>query len=127
MTPSRSIRLVAALVLGAAAAVAAWLAAAPIEPHLDIQVRRENKTRNYELWGIGVTVRGGEPVDEVRIERVSGPLTFVTQPSIQRMKAGWSAAFRMQLDGEAPGVADVRVVQTGRVPRTYDVKVGRAP
>src|SRR5688572_14174703 len=40
-------RLVLGLALGLVAGIAAWVRTAPIEPHLDIHVRREARTEYY--------------------------------------------------------------------------------
>lgn len=124
--PERPVRrLAAATLLGVAAACAGYVAAAPIEPHLDLEVQREMKSPNFEVWGIKAVVRGGEPIDRVRVEVVSGPITIVGADASPPLKAGYTTVFRVQLDGEDRKGAVVRVVQEGRVPRTYDLPLER--
>ncbi len=125
MTTSRPIRpgrLGLAAILGAAAGGALWTRAAEIEPHLDLKVIRTQHSENYDVWTVTIQARGGEPIDEVRIEPVAGPVSIVSkQPYIRPLPAGWSTYFRVQV--EAPGTPQgvVRIIQTARVSRTYEV------
>ena len=98
-----------------------WMRTAPIDPFLDVTAVRQIHTENYDVWGITVTSRGGETIDEIRVEIVSGPLHFVGPSSFEGLKAGWSTGIRVQVDDPVTSKGAVRVVQSGRVERTYDL------
>ena len=121
MSPSRNLRLAAAAVLGIGAGVAVWTRAAAIEPHLDLKVVRSLRSENYDVWTITITSRGGETIDSIEIAGLSGPVHFVGPQVFRTLKSGWSTGFRVQVDD--PGVAKgvVRITQTGRGARTYEV------
>jgi hypothetical protein len=73
--------------------------------------------------------RGGEAIENVRIEPGSGPVEFMLNAGreVPSLKAGWSSFFRVQLNGPKGTKGTVRITQGGRVPRTYDVELGTAP
>ena len=126
MLRTRAVRAVAALVVGLAAGAAAWRGLAPVEPFLEVTVRLESRLEAYEIWKVVVKVRGGESIDEIRVEPASGPAHVITPPRAG-LASGLGTAFRVQLDAvRAPG-AVVRVVQTGRVSRTYDARLEETP
>ena len=45
---------------------------------------------------------------------------------LTRDVAGWKVNFEVVLTGGESAAGKVRVVQKGRVPRTYDVPIGKA-
>jgi hypothetical protein len=121
MSPPRAARLAVAVALGIGAAAALWFRAAPIEPYLDLKPVRQAHTSRWDIWGISVTARGGETIDEVRVEQVAGAIHMIGPAVFRGLKAGWSTGFRLQLDDAATAPGAVRVVQVGRVTRTYDL------
>jgi len=123
MAPSRTVRLAAAAVLGLAAGGALWSRASEIEPFLDIQVDRVARTDDFEWWEIQFKARGGETIDLVRLEAGEGPVLLPPEGAreLPKLRAGWTARFRVQLDGPRGTKGSVRLVQTGRAPRTYVV------
>jgi hypothetical protein len=123
-------RWAAAAVLAVAAGAAAASRIAPIEPSLDVVVRREMRGESYDLWDVFVTAHGGEVIDEVAVEVVSGPAHLVGGAGADRipnLKSGWMRPFRVQLDNGGAARAELRVLQKGRVSRTYPVHVGDEP
>jgi len=126
MSLPRTVRVAAVAVVGVAAGAAAWSAAAPIEPSLEVAVRLELRMDAYEIWNVAVKARGGEKFDEVRVEPKSGPTHVVTAP-VHGLRSGVSTIFRVQVDGNRVSDAAVRVVQTGRVARTYDAALTESP
>ena len=128
MSASKNVRLTVAAALGLAAGGVLWSRASQIEPYLEIQTDRITRTDEFEWWQVTFKVRGGETIDAVRLEAGTGAVQLPPEGAreVPRLKAGWSAAFRVQLDG--PGTkGSVRLVQTGRVPRTYDVPLELKP
>ena len=121
MSLSRNLRLAAAAVLGLGAGAALWTRAGAIEPHLDLKLRRDMRSENFDVWTITITARGGETIDEIAIEPLSGPVHFVGPRVYSPLKSGWSYAFRAQVDDPGVGKGVVRITQAGRVARTYDV------
>lgn len=127
MAPSRAVRVVVALALGAGAGAALWSRAAPIEPFLDLKARRQAHTPRYDIWGVSVTARGGEAIDEVRVEPVRGAISMIGPDAFRGLKAGWSTGFRLQLDEPGDEPAVVRVIQSGRVTRSYELALDDMP
>jgi hypothetical protein len=123
MTASRNVRLAAAAVLGLAAGGALWSRASEIEPFLEIAADRVGRTDEFEWWQIQYKARGGETIDLVRIEADEGPVQLPPQGSREfaNLRAGWTSGFRVQLDGPRGTKGSVRLVQSGRVARTYVV------
>lgn len=121
MSPPRSLRLAAAAALGIGAGAALWFRAAPIEPFLDLKPVRQAHTPNYDIWGISVTARGGETIDEIRVEPTAGTIHMVGPAVFRGLKAGWSTGFRLQLDDASASPGAVRIVQVGRVTRSYEL------
>jgi hypothetical protein len=128
MSASRNVRLAAAAALGLAAGGALWSRAAEIEPYLEIRTDRIGRTDEFEWWRVTFKARGGETIDTVRLEPGTANVELPPESarSFPALKAGWSAYFQVQLDG--PGSkGSVRLVQAGRVPRTYEVPLGGKP
>jgi hypothetical protein len=123
MTASRTVRLAAAAVLGLAAGGALWSRASEIEPYLEIEVDRAARTDEFEWWQIQYKARGGETIDAVRIEAGDGPVLLPPEGSreFRNLRAGWMTGFRAQLNGPPGTKGSVRLVQSGRVSRTYVV------
>jgi hypothetical protein len=92
---------------------------APVEPWLDIRVANSGLYAGYELWYVTIAARGGERIDEIRLERASGPVTLAPGSDVVRgLDSGWSSVFKVQVDERGVKSA-IRVVQTARVSRTY--------
>jgi hypothetical protein len=121
MNASRTVRVVCAALVGVCAGAWTWARAGAIEPSLDIKVVREVRTEMFDVWDVNITVRGGEPIDEIRLEAASGPVHVITAQGIQGLKSGYKTTFRMQLDDGRTQKGVVRLVQTARVSRTYEV------
>lgn len=119
------VRYAAAAVLGVAAGAAAWVRVGEIKPYLDVVSRRWIHTENYDLWDVLVTARGGETIDEVRIETLSPRLHLVGPGTYQGLRSGWTKTFRLQFDDPKDATpAFVRVWQHGPVENTKDVMLG---
>jgi hypothetical protein len=123
MTASRNVRLAAAAVLGLAAGGALWARASEIQPYLEIEPYLVGRTDEFEWWEIQVKPRGGETIDLIRIETGDGPVRLSPEGSreLPNLHSGWTGRFRVQLDGPRGTKGSVRLVQSGRVPRTYVV------
>jgi len=119
MSRTSAVRVVAAIVAGLAGGFAAWRGLAPIEPFLETSARLDVRMEGYENWTVVVRVRGGETIDEVRVEPKSGPVRVVSPA--RRLPAGVTTNFHVQVEGGHVAGAAVRVVQSGRVARAYDV------
>lgn len=106
-----------------------WARAGAIEPSLDFTTRLIRHTGEFGWWEVTFRARGGEAIENVRIEPGSGPVEFMLNAGreVPSLKAGWSSFFRVQLNGPKGTKGTVRITQGGRVPRTYDVELGTAP
>jgi len=121
MQLSRRARLVAAVVLMAAATVAAYVRALPLEPHLEISVKRMRKSETFALYDLRIRSRGGEVLDDLHIEVLRGPVGLVPPRSVQGLAPGSTFATKVTASGVTDVPPAIRVVQQGRVSRTYDV------
>lgn len=122
MSASRPVRLALAAGLGLVAGGVLWSRASLIEPYLEISTYRIARTDEFEWWRVTFKARGGETIDMVRIEPGTGPVQLTPESSREfpGLKAGWTGEFKAQLDGVG-SKGSVRLVQSGRVSRTYDV------
>jgi hypothetical protein len=123
MDRSRALRLAAALALAAGAGVSAWTRLAPIEPFLETKLVEWFRTDETALFDLAVTVRGGETIGEIRVEPVSGPVHVAGTGWVRDVRSGITPKFRLELASPATSKARVRVLQEGRVERTYEVDV----
>ncbi len=114
-------RLAVALVLALLAAGAAYARARPLEPHLEITVRRELHQEDRSIYAIRIELRGGEPADLLAIEVLRGPVGIVGPGRVERPAPGTQFNVQVTVIGETTVPAAVRIVQTGRVDRTYEV------
>jgi len=119
-------RRVACFVLAAAACVAAVIRVAPLGPSLDIFTFRTAHNPQFDKYSVVAIARGGEPVDEVSIEPLEGPVRIEGNASMPKLPAGWKVNFEVILVGGEAVSGSVRVVQKGAAPRTYDVPIGKA-
>jgi hypothetical protein len=116
-------KLVAAAIAGAAC-VAALVRVAPLGPSLDIYVSRTAHNPQFDMYSVLAVVRGGESIDEMAIEPTSGPLRIVEAASMRDTPPGWKRNFQVMLIGGESASGAVRIVQKGRVSRTYDIPIG---
>lgn len=119
-------RRIAAAAVAVALLTAAWVRVAAIEPSLRIRKYRAAHNDVFDEFNVFVESHGGEMLDEVSIEPVSGPVTFTGGTSMKNLPAQWRVTFvvRMPSPGSPKGV--VRIVQKGSASRTYDVELGGA-
>jgi hypothetical protein len=103
-----------------------WTRLEPMVPFLDVEAHRVARTDGYEVWDVAVTARGGETIEEVTIEPVSGPAHIVGGRMYQGLRSGLTRPFRVQLDGNG-NRAVVRIEQKGAYPATKDVPLGGVP
>lgn len=121
------IRLAVAAAAGLAAGALAFSRVGEIEPYLEVSVRREAHTEAYDVWDLSILARGGETIDEVLVESLSPGLHVVGPGRMNDLHSGWQTVMRLQLDDGTKVPATIRVTQTARVSRTYDVAVGVQP
>lgn len=114
-----------AVAVALAACVAAAVRVLPLGPSLDIRAFRTARNPQFDTYSVVALVRGGEPIDEVSIEPVSGPVRVLGNAVMPNLPAAWKVNFEVILDGGESAAGVVRVVQKGRAPRTYDVPIGR--
>jgi hypothetical protein len=126
MIRSRAVRIAAVAVVGLAAGASAWRGLGPIGPFLEVTTHLETRMDGYEIWNVLVKVRGGERVDEIHVDPTSGPVRVITA-SRSHLDSGVSTTFRVEVRGNRAPDAAVRVVQTGRVARTYEAPLVERP
>jgi hypothetical protein len=120
-----ALRAITAVVLGAGAGYCAWQRVAEIRPYLVVEPKRAVRTENYDLWDLRVTAHGGETIGQVRVEPQSPRLHLVGTGTIQGLKSGVTATFRLEFaDASDNSTARVYVWQEGSVSNTYDVLIG---
>ena len=117
---TRSRRIAAGLIALALCATA-WIQVGGIEPSLRIRTWRSAHNDRFDVWSVFVESHGGEAIDEIAIEPVSGPVTFSGGTSMKDLPAQWRVTFEVHVAANPPTPARVRVVQKGRAPQTYDV------
>ena len=119
-------RRIAAAVISLALLATAWVRVGAIEPSLRIRTWRSAQNDQYDVWSVFVESHGGEKIDEIAIEPVSGPVSFEGGTSVKDLPAQWRVTFLVHVAAGAKEPAHVRVVQTqsGRDPVTYDVALG---
>lgn len=129
MSASRTVRLAAAGALGLAAGGALWSRASQIEPYLDIRADRVVHNDNFSWWQVTIKARGGETIERIRVEAGTGTVGLPAEGSrvLPLLRAGWSWTFRVEIVEPATTKASVRIVQTGPIPRTYDVPLEVGP
>jgi hypothetical protein len=120
MSLPRAVRIALVAVAGLAAGAAAWMGAAPVEPHLEVRAQLEVRMDYYEIWNVVAKARGGETIDEVGLEKATGPTELITFP-IRGLRSGVTMVFRLKVEGVRTKDVAVDVVQTGRVSRRYRV------
>jgi hypothetical protein len=94
-----------------------WIA--PIEPHLEVRTWGPTRREDFAIWEIVAKVRGGEPIEEVRVEPASGPVRIIT-PFRRGLPPGSTALFHVELDEWRTATGVVRVIQSGRT-EPYEV------
>lgn len=119
-------RKLAAVVVSAAFGIAAAVRVGAVEPSLDIRVFHAAHNARFDVWNVMVSARGGEPIDEVAIEPVSGPVSFEGGTWMKDLPPQWRVSFEVHLENTAPS-GMVRILQKGKAPRSYEVIVGGAP
>jgi hypothetical protein len=120
-------RRIAAAVIALALCATAWIQVGGIEPSLKIRKWRSAHNDAFDVWSVFVESHGGEALDEVAVEPVSGPTSFEGGTSIKDLPAQWRVTFLVHIAGPEPRTARVRVVQRkGTTSRPYDVDLGGA-
>ena len=127
MALSTRVRLVACLLGALAAGAVAAVRVAPLEPHLEFRVVQWLDDSAQDVFEVWMTPRGGERFEEVRVEPLRGA-TYVGRPSSTH-DLDPDTRFRVRVVVSPPGdgIPAIRVTQTGRVSRTYDVDLVEAP
>ena len=117
-----NLRMLAVVAAGLAYGVTAAVRIAPITPSVDIRVLHSAHNDRWDGFMVVCKARGAEPVEELAIEAVSGPVRLVGNTSMKSLPDLWRVSFEVQLDrtGEK-GV--VRVVQRGNTPKSYLVEL----
>lgn len=123
---TQRVRVGLAVAAGLVAGAAMAARVVPIEPFLEVRASPALGVPGTGLWELRVTARGAETIDEIRVEPLSPSLHVLGPPAIAEMRSGTMRVFRFQSD---PGTeaGRVRVIQKGRVARTYDVTLGFSP
>jgi len=114
-------RLALALALTVLASGAAYWRARALEPHLDIIVRRELKEGDRSIYEILIEVRGGEPLERVAVEVLRGPVGIAGTGEVRAPPPGTTFKAIVTVSGVGTVPAAIRIVQTGRIDRFYDV------
>ena len=119
-------RRIAAAVIALALLTTAWIRVGAIEPTLKIRTWRTAHNDQFDVYSGFVESHGGEAIEEIAIEPVSGPVTFEGGTSMKDLPAQWRVTFEVHITGSGWPSGVVRVVQKGRAARTYDVTLGGA-
>jgi hypothetical protein len=120
-----SLRLVAATLVALGVGAAATARMAAFGPFVDVVVTIYAETDAFTDYQLLAKARGGEKIDALRIEKVSGPLRILGGAEIKDLAPTDRVTFQVRAEGGGAGV--VRLVQTGNGARTYEVTLGEAP
>ncbi len=120
--PARApLRLVACCVVGVAAAAVAAVRARDLGPRLDIRVARVFRRPEQSMYEVRATCRGGETLAALRASVLRGAARVSPPDHTENLAPGATWTIRVPVSGETPVPAAVRIVQSGRVERVYDV------
>jgi len=122
---SRPVRLAACAALAVSAGVVAWIRVAPLGPTLDIRVTRSFATESQDVYDLRIVARGGEVIDEVRVELLRGSVRVAPPGYTRHLGPGIRYLARVTVADNTPVAPAVRVIQKGRINRTYDVELGQ--
>lgn len=117
-------RRIAAAVIALALGATSWIRVGDIEPSLKIRTWRSAHNDAFDVYSVFVESHGGETIDEIAIEPVSGPVTFEGGTSMKDLPAQWRVTFEVHIAGRNSPSGKVRIVQKGRAPKTYDIALG---
>ena len=117
-------RRIAAAVIALALLTTAWIRVGAIEPTLRIRTWRTAHNDRFDVYSVFVESHGGEAIEEIAIEPVSGPVTFEGGTSMKDLPAQWRVTFEVHIAGSDFPAGVVRVVQKGRAPQTYRIELG---
>lgn len=119
--PKLAWSLAAAAALAAAGAVAAGVA--PIEPSLVMKLTTVSATADWQAYELRAEPRGGETIPLVRIELPPGRVQLLGRDEFRDLLPDNAARFTLRVARDDPDDPVVRIVQGGRVERTYDVRL----
>jgi hypothetical protein len=119
--PRTSVRLTAALAIAVVACAAATVRVASLGPTLQIVAARGAHNEQFDRYDVVVKVRGGETIDEVSVEPLSGPVRIIEGASMRDLPPAGRVTFQAVVTGGDASECSVRIFQKGRAARTYDV------
>ena len=123
MSFSPRARFVACLLVAVLAGGVATWHVAPLGPWLDIDVLHRFHDDAQDVYEVRVVPRGGEVIDEVKVEVLRGSARIVPPGSTQQLAPDTRFQTRVSVLAATPVPAAVRVTQIGRIQRTYDVEI----
>ena len=115
--------MVACLLVAALAGAVATSRVATLGPWLEIDVLRRFHDDAQDVYEVRVVPRGGEVIDEVKVEVLRGSARIVPPGSTQDLAPDTRFQTRVSVYAATPVPAAVRVTQIGRIERTYDVEI----
>ena len=126
MAVSARSRLLVCAVLAVACAVLAGARVAPLGPALAIEVLPRQSRESFDLYLVSVTATGGETIERVVLEPLRGSVRV--HPPGRTADLGPGVTYRafVSVASDSPVPPAVRVLQSGRVSRHYDVELAPA-
>lgn len=109
-----------------AAGAVASLRVAPLGPLLEISVIRAFPRGDQNVFDLRISSRGGEVIEEVRIEPLRGALRVAPPGFTRDLVPGVRYRARVNVSTATEVPAAVRVLQKGRVDRTYDIELAES-
>jgi hypothetical protein len=117
--PKLAWTIAAAAALAAGGAVGAGVAG--IEPSLFVKITPISTTADSQVYELRAEPRGGETIPLVRIELPPGRVELLGRDTFHDLLPDNAARFTLRIARDDPQDPVVRIVQGGRVERTYDV------
>jgi hypothetical protein len=121
-----ALRRLAALLCGGAVAAAVAARAAPLEPSLEVRAIENPMAGGASVHLVEVRVRGGETLDRVTAEAASEGVRVLDPASVAPVPPERGLRFTVMADAAAPEPRRIRLLQEGRVARSYDVVLSGA-
>ncbi len=128
MQISPRLRLAACAAFAVGMGVLAAVRVAPLSPTLEIKVRhvRAFRSESQSVYDLSIIARGGETIDEVRIELLRGAARIAPPGFTRNLAPGVRFIARVNVGGDTAVPPAVRITQKGRIDRTYDIELVEA-
>jgi hypothetical protein len=95
----------------------------PLGPWLEIQVIHRFELETQDVYDMKIVPHGGEVIDRVAVEVLRGTARVSPPQETRELAPGTQFHARVNVAGDTPVPPAVRVLQEGRVDRSYDIEL----